>query len=333
MKVSGTITLEGKATVTVSTEFVGDIVKKYQLCDAVYYADSKDRTNIYAPGRLTWVSPYGEGGNAGIAADNISTVGTNVLSAAMIQLLKDVEFKADGSIVASYAEEINITMDQMIMVGMGQLPSTDGIVWKTSPTNLAYWYVKGEHIYVVLNIPAIVTEALKDAEDSQMTPEAVLQIIEMVKSMSGADIKNLLGQLLAGLEDDNMLKKLDISKISDSDIEKLISYVIDGFPLNYRTTQLEIKNEEELVRTVNDLSIYLDKDLFDIFMPALYPMLPDVDALLKNTNIEFWGQSIPLWNMIQMLTALNSMTEIEGIWNVTTRFNLGISLGDNSYKK
>ena len=130
-----------------------------------------------------------------------------------------------------------------------------------------------------------------------------------------------------------MLKKLDISKISDSDIEKLISYVIDGFPLNYRTTQLEIKNEEELVRTVNDLSIYLDKDLFDIFMPALYPMLPDVDMLLKNTNIEFWGQSIPLWNMIQMLTALNSMTEIEGIWNVTTRFNLGISLGDNSYKK
>lgn len=333
VKVSGTITLEGKAAVTVSTEFVGDIVKKYQLCDAVYYADSKDRTNIYAPGRLTWVSPYGEGGNAGIAADNISTVGTNVLSAAMIQLLKDVEFKADGSIVASYAEEINITMDQMIMAGMGQLPSTDGIVWKSSPANLAYWYVKGEHIYVVLNIPAIVTEALKDAEDSQVTPEAILQIIEMVKSMSGADIKNLLGQLLAGLEDDNMLKKLDISKISDSDIEKLIGYVIDGFPLNYRTTQLEIKNEEELVRTVNDLSIYLDKDLFDIFMPALYPMLPDVDMLLKNTNIEFRGQSMPLWNMIQTLTALNSMTEIEGIWNVTTRFNLGISLGDNSYKK
>ena len=108
-------------------------------------------------------------------------------------------------------------------------------------------------------------EALKDAEDSQVTPEAILQIIEMVKSMSGADIKNLLGQLLAGLEDDNMLKKLDISKISDSDIEKLIGYVIDGFPLNYRTTQLEIKNEEELVRTVNDLSIYLDKDLFDSF--------------------------------------------------------------------
>ena len=53
---------------------------------------------------------------------------------------------------------------RMIMAGMGQLPSTDGIVWKSSPANLAYWYVKGEHIYVVLNIPAIVTEALKDAE-------------------------------------------------------------------------------------------------------------------------------------------------------------------------
>lgn len=48
----------------------------------------------------------------------------------MIQLLKDVEFKADGSIVANYAEEINITMDQMISAGMGMMPSTDGIKWK-----------------------------------------------------------------------------------------------------------------------------------------------------------------------------------------------------------
>lgn len=111
-----------------------------------------------------WVSPYGEGNNSGLAAGNIATVGTNVLSALMIQLLKDVEFKADGSIVANYAEEINITMDQMISAGMGSMPSTDGIKWKTSPANLAYWYLKGEQIYVVLNIPAIVEEAMKDSE-------------------------------------------------------------------------------------------------------------------------------------------------------------------------
>ena len=79
------------------------------------------------------------------------------------------------------------------------------------------------------------------------------------------------------------------------------------------------------------LSIWIR--IYLIFLCLLLLMLPDVDVSLSNTNIELWGQSIPLWNMIQMLTALNSMTEIEGIWNVTTRFNLGISLGDNSYKK
>ncbi|WP_300701509.1 DUF4925 domain-containing protein [Bacteroides sp.] len=332
VRVSGTITLEGKATVTVSTEASGDIVKKYLLCDAIRYEDSEDRTNVYAPGRLSWVSPYGEGDNAGLAADNIATVGTNILSALMMQLLKDVEFKADGSIVANYAEEINISMDQMIMAGMGTLPSTDGISWKTSPANLAYWYVKGEQIYVVLNIPAIVTEAMKDAEGSNLTPESIMGIVEMVKGMSGADIKKLLGQVLAEFGKDNMLSKLDLSKIPDSDIEKLIGYLTEGFPLSYKTSQLEIKKGEEVVRTVNNLSIYLDKNLFDIFMPAIYPILPDLDTLLKGMEIEMYGQKMPLWNMIQMLTGLNSITEVEGIWKATTKFNLGINLGNGSYK-
>lgn len=332
VRVSGSITLEGKATVTVATEAAGPMVKKFLLCDAIHYVDSKDRTNLYAPGRLSWVSSYGEGDKAGIAADNIATVGTNVLSAAMMQLLKDVEFKADGSIVANYAEQINISMDQMIQAGMGILPSTDGITWKTSPANLAYWYIKGDHVYVLLNIPAIVTEAMKDAENPSMTPETIMQIIEMVKGMSGADIKSLLGPLLEGLEGDNMLKKIDLSKIADSDIEKLINYLIEGFPLNYKTSQLEIKKGEEVVRTVNDLSVYLDKPLFDIFMPAIYPMLPDVDTLLKEMEIDFYGTKVPLWNMIQMLTQLESITEIEGIWKATTLFKLGINLGDGSYK-
>ena len=332
VRVSGSITVEGKADVAVSTEASGDIVKKFLLCDKVVYADPKDRTNLYAPGKLVWVSPYGEGNNSGLAAVNIATVGTNVLSALMIQLLKDVEFKADGSIVANYAEEINITMDQMISAGMGSMPSTDGIKWKTSPANLAYWYLKGEQIYVVLNIPAIVEEAMKDSENSNMTSESIMNMVEMVKGMSGADIKKLLDPILKGLGENNILSKLDISKIADSDIERLIGYITEGFPLNYKTSQLEIKEGEEVVRTVNDISIYLDKSIFDIFMPAIYPMLPDVDALLKGMEIDLFGQKMPLWSLLSTLTGLQSMTEIEDIWKVTTVFNLGINLGDGSYK-
>ena len=138
--------------------------------------------------------------------------------------------------------------------------------------------------------------------------------------------------ILKGLGENNILSKLDISKIADSDIERLIGYITEGFPLNYKTSQLEIKEGEEVVRTVNDISIYLDKSIFDIFMPAIYPMLPDVDALLKGMEIDLFGQKMPLWSLLSTLTGLQSMTEIEDIWKVTTVFNLGINLGDGSYK-
>lgn len=41
VRVSGSITVEGKADVAVSTEASGDIVKKFLLCDKVVYADPK----------------------------------------------------------------------------------------------------------------------------------------------------------------------------------------------------------------------------------------------------------------------------------------------------
>lgn len=333
VQVSGTITLDGKAAVAVSTKASGDMVKKFLLCDAIHHVAPGDMINVYAPGRLSWVSSYGVVDGSEPGTNNISIVGTNVLSAVMTKLLKAVEFKADGSIVADYAEEPNITLAQMIVAGNGALLPTDGIIWKTSPANLAYWYLKGKHIYVVLNIPAIVAEYMKGQKEPKISPEAVMQVIETIKGMDGASLKAYLGKSLGSLEGNSLLSKLDLSKIADSDIEKLVSYLTEGFPLSYKTTsQLEIRNNGEVVKTVNDLSIYLDKDFFDIFMPAIYPILPGVDALLKNMKIPMWEQEQPLWGWIDMMTGLNSVTEVEDIWKVTTHFSLGINLGDGSYK-
>lgn len=336
VQVSGTITLDGKAAVAVSTKASGDMVKKFLLCDFIYHVAPGDMINVYAPLRLSWVSSYGVVDGSEPGTNNISTVGTSVLSAVMTKLLKAVEFKADGSIVADYAEEPNITLAQMIAAGNGVLLPTDGIIWKTSPANLAYWYLKGKHIYVVLNIPAIVAEYMKGQKDPKISPEAVMQVLETIKGMDGASLKAYLGKLLGSLEGNSLLGKLDLSKIADSDIEKLVSYLNEGFPLSYKTTsQLEIgdnRNNGEVAKTVNDLSIYLDKDFFDIFMPAIYPILPDVDALLKNMKIPMVDREVPIWDWINMRTGLNSVTEVEDIWKVTTHFSLGTNLGDGSYK-
>lgn len=330
VKVEGTITLDGKAEVAVTTAATGNLVKKWMLCDDIIFGEKS--SIAHAPFRLNWVSPYkdSEGQNEGLAADNIQHMGSIVISGIMTKLLKDVEFKANGSIIANYAKDVDINQDDIIsgIFGGEGLPSTDGITWLTSPANLAYWYVGGDHIYVLLDIPVIVTEAMKDAEGSSMTPESILQIVEMVKGMSGAQIKELLGGILKNMGSDNILSKLDITKISDADIEKLIGYVVNGFPLSYQLSEVTLKNGNK----VEDVHVYLDKGIFDIFMPALYPMLPDLDVMVKNMTIEMFGQPMPVWGLIEGLTGLKSLTEFEGIWKATTLFNVGLDLATGSLK-
>lgn len=322
VKVTGTISLDNKAVVEVETSASGNLVKKIKLCDALYFGQNNER---FAPCRINWVSSY----NTGVAADNVQTLGTTALSVIMIKLLKDVEFKANGSIVANYAKDVNIDQNEIIMGAMGQgLPSVDGISWLTSPENLAYWYAADDHIYVVLDIANIIAESMKGEDKPAMNPETIMGIIEGLKGMSGADIKNMLSGLLDNLGSDSMLAKLDITKISDADIKKLVGYLIDGFPLDYKVTEVTLQNGSK----AKDLFVYVDKNVFDIFMPAVYPMLPDLDTFVKGLTVEIAGQPAPLWNLINALTQLNSLTEFEGIWKTTTVFNVGLDLTNDSFK-
>ena len=331
VKVTGKISLEGKAEVAVTTEAIGNLVKKWVLCDELYFEKGVNGI-AHAPLRLNWVSTYvgsdGNEGNAGLATENISLVGSNALSCVMTKLLKDVEFKADGAIVANYAKDIELDMNEIIGGAMGGgFPSTENVTWLTSPANLASWYVDGEYLRVVLDIPAIVAEATKDSENAG-SAESILGILEMIKGLDGAKIKELLGAFLAGMGNDNVLSKLDISKISDADVEMLIGYLTDGFPVSYQVSDVTLSNDTK----IKNVYVYLDKGLLDIFMPALYPALPDLDVLVKNIEIEMYGTKIKIWGLLGGLTGLNSLTELEGIWKSTSKFNFGIDLASGSYK-
>lgn len=329
VKVAGKISLEGKAEVTVTTEATGNLVKKWVLCDELYFEEGV-KGIAHAPVRLDWVSTHTDsnGGNVGLATENISLVGSNALSCIMIKLLKDVEFKADGAIVANYAKDIELNMDEIIGGAMGGgFPSTENVTWLTSPANLASWYVDGNYIRVVLDIPAIVAEATKD-DESAGSAEGILAILDMIKGLDGAKIKELLGAFLSGMGSDNVLSKLDISKISDADVEMLIGYLTDGFPVSYQVSDVTLSNDTK----IKNVYVYLDKGLLDIFMPALYPALPDLDKLVKTIEIGMYGTKMPLWGLLQMLTGLNSLTELEDIWKSTTKFTFGIDLASGSYK-
>lgn len=326
VNVAGTITLDGKATVEVTSAANGFLVKKWVLADSVYrkYNEAKLEMRC-APASINWKSTY----NNGTSADNIDNIGTLALSVVMNKLLNTVEFCPNGAIVANYVKEVPEidfnTMMSEVMGAMfsGTLASRADLSWVTSPENLAYWYASGDNLYVALDIANIVSQAMKDqGQEGESIDFAA--ILEMLKGMSGAEIKNLLSGLLQGLGEDNaILAKLDLNKISDSDIEKFVGYLFNGFPLNYQLKTVALKDGSQL----EDIYINIDKETFDIVMPVLFPLLPDLEEIVKNIK-----EPVDVWAVIQGLLGINSLTEIENIWNETSSFNIGLDLANGSFK-
>lgn len=341
--VNGSITLDGKASVTVSTTAEGTLVRTWTLCDASYtdkyfdrnadgVLDSQDWFR-YAPCHINWESDYSsDGNNPGLATGNITTVGTTALSYFMTQLLNHVTFNADGSIVAEYAAET----PQMDMGGIMQavfestLPSRDGLKWNTSSANLAYWYVTDNDLYVVLDIPNIIAQAVADqGGEGGMDPTVITGVIQSLKGMSGAEVKQLLASLLTEMGGDSILSKLDITKISDADMEKLMGYVFNGFPLVHRIDNANFEDGQ----TLENMYVSVDKELFDILMPAVFPLLPDLETMLADMQIEIFGQSAPLLLLLKGLLGIQSLTEFEQIWEATSSFDIGLDLAVGSFSE
>lgn len=324
LKVSGNITLEGKANVEVTTETSGALVKNWLLCDKLYPTTGTDvKRRPYAPAKINMLSTY----NEGKTADNISNLGSGILSAVMVKILKDVEFKADGNIVAGYAQEINIETNDIIKGILSSLPSTTNVSWVTSPADYAYWYVSGDRINLVLTLSSIINKVMENRDGvATKNSVALTEILEGLRGMKGADIKKLISGLLENVGGEGILAKLDMTRISDSDVEKLVGYLLDGFPLNYEVTEATLTDGS----TVDNLYVYLDKDFFDMLMPLVYPLLPELDALIDGLDIKILGS--PVGNYIKTMLGLQAMTDLEEVWKETTGFKIGLDLSAGSHK-
>ena len=325
---SGTITLEGTATVNVTTAANGFLVKKWNLCDKTYtyYKDEEDKEGtIYGAGKINWVSSYtgGIGGQTN-TAKQVQQLGTLVLSTIMQQVLKDVEFRADGSIVASYAAEINLSQDAIMGALFGGGVDVSGIEWISSPANLAYWYPSDNNINVVLDIPAIIAQASQDqGGDSAGMAESIMAVLEQLQSATPAEIKAILASLLQNVGQGTILANLDLTQIVDEDIAKLMGYLTNGFPLKYDITTPVLSDGET---TVNDIYVYLDKEFMDILMPAVAPLLasPELETIVSGAVGQYWG-------LLKMLLGINSLADINDVWAVTSLFKVGLDLADGSF--
>lgn len=324
VNVSGHIIIDGRAKVDITTETSGALAKKWLVCDKLYTTTSTDvKRRPYAPAKINMFSTY----NEGKSADNLSNIGSGILSAVMVKLLKDVEFRADGNIIADYSQDINIETADIIKGIMSSLPSTTNVSWVTSPADYAYWYVKGDRINLILNLSSIINKVLENQETANTkSSEVLIQLLESLRSMKGADIKKLISGLLESLGGEGIWTKLDITKISDADVEKLVGYLLDGFPLKYEVTEIALSDDT----TIDNIFVYLDKEFFDMLMPLVYPLLPELDALIDSLDIKILGS--PVGRYIRTMLGVQSMTDFENVWQESTDFKIGIDLSSGSHK-
>ena len=173
-------------------------------------------------------------------------------------------------------------------------------------------------------------EAVADqGGEGGMDPTVITGVIQSLKGMSGAEVKQLLASLLTEMGGDSILSKLDITKISDADMEKLMGYVFNGFPLVHRIDNANFEDGQ----TLENMYVSVDKELFDILMPAVFPLLPDLETMLADMQIEIFGQSAPLLPLLKGLLGIQSLTEFEQIWEATSSFDIGLDLAVGSFSE
>lgn len=226
----------------------------------------------------------------------------------MPQVLQSVTLEADGNISAKYSSG-SITFEPSWAMGLifgggapgvdvlNKLIPTDG--WQQSPKNLAYWFPKDDKLYLKLNVPAIISQAMGS------NAESLAPIISEILNGDAATVKKLIGTML----------KVDMSSISDETFEMLLSWVNNGVPLN-------VKNTDK-----GHTYIYLDKTAFD-------PIMVDKEMSADSSEFGTGSDLFKLWKIMMdakiipedAAAAIILLIGLPQNWPSTTGFDLGLDL-------
>lgn len=313
VKVKGNITPEGTATSEVITEMAGGLTGNWIVADTVLVYEY---AVAHSPLYFTWMSPghYVNGEGSELTSVMITTMVQLVAPSLLSDVLHQVNFAADGNITAKYYSGTDYSMD-WIMGHLGQVVPSKGKAWINSPSNLANWYMKGDKLYVIPNVGNIIAQIMKDGNNEGGSSIDFSAILELVKGMSGKEIKGLLSKFLP--ED----FPLDLNQLSDAKVEEIVGWLSTGIPLSYTSSEVTLENGKELT----NLRVYLTKDFLDPLMPMLFPLLPKLDKMMQESAPD-------LYPMLTMFTGLESLMDIERVWKDTNKFELGIELADQAFQ-
>lgn len=293
--VQGTVTLEGKLTLTAATK----IADKYQAGLAGKWnvlRDVKIRENgSVPPGPLgvTWKSTGYD--NIG---ESIAPLASIFIGGLVGNVLNSVSFLEDGNITAQYYSDLELSMDNIfnLMPTMDEEAGTarygyvhDGN-WNQSPAaNLAMWYTNGDRFYVVPNIYGIGAVIEGEEENTKANSIAdlpeIAQILTMLKEL-GVDVTTLTAEMM---------------KIIDSGVA--LKYAVDG----------------------NSLKLYADKELcgpiIESFLPVL-PLLDDLYAGLAESDPDLYSTL----TFAMAMVGIEKPSDLATVWANTTEFEVFLNL-------
>ena len=301
ISVSGNVTPEGKATVNLisalSTEAQGGLAGTWDLLSEVKLKGDDGAMTI-APLWVTWSALDPAQANAEGFARGVGTFG----SMPLYQVLHSVTFSTDGNIMAEYWSG---NVDLQTAIFQGTVTDQETLIttfinihedepWLESPRNLAFWYVKGDNLYVVPNITAILAQVGKDSGSSVDT--------------GNLDISALLSKL----------GEYDITLTAEL-LSTVTGWLQTGIPLKY-------------VKSNGALKLYVDKEMCSPIIEALLPALPKLDEMIAKLIAENPDdQSIQMLPMFLAMLQIKNFADLEPIWNNNTdEFEISLNLTDSA---
>lgn len=240
------------------------------------------------------------------------------------QVLNTVTLKADGNIQVEYSTDgimINGKVPDMEAEGammeivefiftklLGGGVTNEDVeavtkdrTYLTSPTKLVYWYPKDNQIRVKLDLPAIITLAMKN-QGKVVDENLISTLTNVIYTVDPIQLKGVLTTINKTMQ--NSIISF-ITELDDTTFQTFFDWITVGIPMN-------------LERVDNHTHLYLDKatiqpilDMIPGLVPVIINMLPESTDAFSKMMLE------------------NLLNQFANDWGSAEKFNIGLDLIPN----
>lgn len=217
----------------------------------------------------------------------------SALGCVLPQVIQTISLEKDGNITAKYSSG-TIQFDQSYLINpQATTPETiaqliAGRTWTQSPKNLAYWLEKEGHIYIKLNIAAIISQAMSD---NHLNGNALAGVIQSLLNGEPAVIKEMLKALNMGITN-------TLANMSDATFATVLGWINNGIPIETSTEN-------------GHTYFYPDRKVLDILIAEVPALLPELEKLLPAESADM---------------AVSTINNILKGYPYTSQFKIGLDL-------